>query len=122
VLPRELVAQSVAKRLRRPRPRDTALVDRYFELTLRDGNRRALGLRLQQLQHGQDVARLAGIRQPTLILWGQRDRLIPPATAQVFERQIAGSRRVVLDGLGHVPQEEDAARSLEPVKAFIGWK
>jgi pimeloyl-ACP methyl ester carboxylesterase len=122
VLPREVVAQGVANVYGDPSRVSTALVDRYFELTLRDGNRRALGLRLQQLEHGQDMARLAGIRQPTLILWGQRDRLIPPATAQVFERQIAGSRRVVLDALGHVPQEEDAARSLEPVKAFIGWK
>jgi pimeloyl-ACP methyl ester carboxylesterase len=122
VLPREVVAQGVANVYGDPSRVSTALVDRYFELTLRDGNRRALGLRLQQLEHGQDMARLAGIRQPTLILWGQRDRLIPPATAQVFERQIAGSQRVVLEALGHVPQEEDAARSLEPVKAFIGWK
>jgi hypothetical protein len=28
---------------------------------------------------------------------------------------------VVLDGLGHVPHEEDPARSLVPVKAFLGW-
>lgn len=122
VLPRALVQQGVANVYGDPSRVTPALVDRYFELTLRDGNRRALGLRVRQLEPGQDAPRIATIRQPTLILWGTRDRLIPPAVAQVFERQIVGSQRVMLDGLGHVPHEEDPARSLQPVKAFIGWK
>jgi pimeloyl-ACP methyl ester carboxylesterase len=121
VLPRELVAQGLANVYGDPSRVTPALVDRYFELTLREGNRRALGQRLRQLQHGQDVARIGSVRQPTLILWGARDRLIPPSVAQEFERRIAGSQRVVLDGLGHVPHEEDPARSLQPVKAFLGW-
>ena len=121
VLPRELVAQGLANVYGDPSRVTPALVDRYFELTLREGNRRALGQRLRQLQHGQDVARIDTVRQPALILWGARDRLIPPAVAQEFERRIAGSQRVVLDGLGHVPHEEDPARSLVPVKAFLGW-
>ena len=121
VLPRELVAQGLANVYGDPSRVTPALVDRYFELTLREGNRRALGQRLRQLQHGQDVARIDTVRQPTLILWGARDRLIPPAVAQEFERRIAGSQRVVLDGLGHVPHEEDPVRSLVPVKAFLGW-
>jgi hypothetical protein len=41
------------QRLRPTRTKVTALVDRYFELTLRDGNRRALVLRLQQLHAGR---------------------------------------------------------------------
>jgi pimeloyl-ACP methyl ester carboxylesterase len=122
VLPRALVQQGVANVYGDPSRVTPALVDRYFELTLRDGNRRALGLRVRQLEPGQDAPRIATIRQPTLILWGTRDRLIPPAVAQEFERQIVGSQRVMLDGLGHVPHEEDPARSLQPVKAFIGWK
>ena len=121
VLPRELVAQGVTNVYGDPSRVTPALVDRYFELTLREGNRRALGQRLRQLQHGQDATRIDTVRQPTLILWGARDRLIPPAVAQEFERRIAGSQRVVLDGLGHVPHEEDPVRSLVPVKAFLGW-
>jgi hypothetical protein len=62
VLPRALVAQSVASVYGDPSRVSTPLVDRYFELTLRDGNRRALGLRLQQLVLGEDAARIAGIR------------------------------------------------------------
>ena len=122
LLPRELVAQGLASVYGDPARITPAVVDRYFELTLREGNRRALSLRLQQMALGEDEARIATITQPTLILWGGRDRLIPPAVGRQFEQRIAGSRRVQLDDLGHVPQEEDPLRSVEPVKAFIGWR
>ena len=84
------------------------------------GVRRALALRLQQEVRGEHADRIAGIRQPTLILWGGRDRLIPPHVGRTFEQQIAGSRLVVFDELGHVPHEEDPARTVAPVKAFLG--
>lgn len=119
VLPRELVALSITNVYGDPAKVTPALVDRYFELTLREGNRQALGLRLQQLERGEHVARLDALKQPTLILWGGRDRLIPPAVALEFERRIRGSRRVVFDDLGHVPHEEDPERTVQAVKAFL---
>lgn len=122
VLPREVVAQGVASVYGDPSRVTSALVDRYFELTLRDGNRRALSQRLQQLSTGEDAARVASVQQPTLILWGGRDRLIPPAVGRSFQQQIAGSQLVVFDALGHVPQEEDPTQSVQPLKVFIGWK
>ncbi|MFO1326041.1 MAG: alpha/beta fold hydrolase [Rubrivivax sp.] len=121
LLPRDLVAQGVANVYGDPSRITPALVDRYFELTLREGNRRALALRLRQLGSAEDAERLRALTQPTLILWGGRDRLIPPATGRELQQRIAGSRLVQFDDLGHVPQEEDPARTLEPVKAFIGW-
>jgi len=119
-LPREVVSASVASVYGDPDRIRAELVDRYFELALREGNRRALGLRVRQLQMGEDDARLDKLKLPTLILWGERDRLIPPTVGEVFERRIAGSQRVVLPGLGHVPQEEDPVASLVPVKVFLG--
>ena len=95
------------------------LVDRHFELALREGNRRALALRLRQMVDGEHVERIASLKQPTLILWGEHDRLIPLVAGQQFQQMIAGSRLVVLEGLGHVPQEEDPARSVAPVKEFL---
>ena len=71
---------------------------------------------------GEDAERIATLKLPTLILWGGRDQLIPPAVAQQFRQQIAGSQLVMFDDLGHVPQEEDPARTVVPVKAFLGLK
>ena len=122
VLPRSLVAQSVANVYGDPSKVRSDLVDRYFELTLREGNRRALALRMTHLQLGEHAERIATLKQPTLILWGGRDRLIPPAVGRQFQQQIAGSQLVMFDELGHVPQEEDAARTVAPVKAFLGLK
>lgn len=122
VLPRALVAQSVANVYGDPSKVTPELVDRYFELTLRDGNRRALGQRMQAMVIGEQAERIATLKQPTLILWGGRDRLVPPAVGREFQRAITGSQLVVFDTLGHVPHEEDPARSVAPVKAFLGLK
>jgi len=119
LLPRSLVATSVASVYGDPGKVTAALVDRYFELTLREGNRRALTQRLAARVAGQDEERIATLKLPTLILWGGRDRLIPPAVGKVFESRVPGSRRVVFDDLGHVPQEEDPARTVEPVREFL---
>jgi pimeloyl-ACP methyl ester carboxylesterase len=119
-LPRALVAEGVANVYADPARVKPELVDRYFELTLREGNRRALRQRMESLVSGEHAERIGLLQQPTLIVWGAQDRLIPPAIGQEFQRLIKGSQLVVLDGLGHVPQEEDAARSVAPVKAFLG--
>ena len=120
VLPRGIVEHSVRSVYGDPSKVTPVLVDRYFELTLREGNRHALAQRLHDMQPGEDAAGVATIEVPTLILWGGRDRLIPPATAREFARRIAGSRLVLFPELGHVPQEEDPARTVAVVRDFLG--
>jgi len=46
------------------------------------------------------------IRIPTLILWGENDRLFPPAYGEAWHTAIAGSRIVVLPRCGHLPIQE----------------
>ncbi len=120
MLPRALVEQGVKNVYGDPSKVTSDLVDRYFELTLREGNREALRQRMQHLVAGEDAERIATLKQPTLILWGGQDKLIPPAIGQQFKQQIAGSQLVLFNDLGHVPQEEDPQRSVQPVKAFLG--
>ena len=54
-----------------------------------------------------------------MILWGAQDRLIPPEAGKRFERDIAGSKLVMFEGLGHVPHEEDPLRTLAVVQEFL---
>lgn len=119
LLPRAAVVQGLVAVYGDPQRIDDALVGRYMELTLREGNRTALRQRLQQYLPGEHADAIAGIHQPTLILWGGRDGVIDPAAAAVFERLIPGSQRVMFDRLGHVPHEEDPAATLVPVQAFL---
>jgi pimeloyl-ACP methyl ester carboxylesterase len=121
VLPRGVVQSSLRNVYGDPSRVTPELVDRYYELTLRSGNRAALAHRFAQM-HAGDVDQIKALKLPTLILWGGKDRLIPPDNAKRFEADIVGSRLVVFDLLGHVPHEEDAKETLEPVKAFLNFR
>lgn len=119
ILPRSVVASSVRNVFGDPSKVTPALVDRYFDLTRRAGNRAALVARFAQLRFDADTALVRSIGQPTLVIWGGRDRLIPPDNARRFVRDIVGSRLVMFDGLGHVPHEEDPAATFVVVRAFL---
>jgi len=119
VLPRFVVERSVRDVYGDPSRVTPELVDRYYELALREGNREALARRFAQSRRGEHAAAIASLRAPTLILWGGRDRLIPPANSERFARDIAGSRRVVFDALGHVPHEEDPRATVRALQDFL---
>lgn len=120
MLPWRVVEASVRNVYGDPSRVTAALVDRYYELTLRDGNRRALGRRIVHLVPGEaSAARIARVSQPTLILWGRKDRLIPLKYGERFARDITGSQLVVFDHLGHVPHEEDPATTVAAVLQFL---
>ena len=118
-LPRRLIESSVRNVYGDPGKVTPELVDRYYELTLRAGNRRALVMRFGQALAGIHPERIAALKVPTLILWGGRDRLIPPSDAERFHRDIAGSRLIVFAELGHVPQEEDPAATVAVAMRFL---
>ncbi len=120
VLPRSLIEGSVGSVYGDPSRVTPALVDRYFELSLREGNRAALRNRFGDLPDAAYAERVKSLRLPVLVLWGGRDQLIPPANAERFLRDIPGSRLVMFPDLGHVPQEEDPGASVTPVLAFLG--
>lgn len=120
VLPRALVAQGLSLAYGGPQKISASLVDRHFELALRAGNRRALAERLRQYRPGADAAAVSTLKLPTLILWGGRDALIPPQVGKDFQARIEGSQLLVFDDLAHLPHEEDPARTLAPLKSFLG--
>ncbi len=52
------------------------------------------------------AARLAGLRAPTLLIWGARDRIVPIASAQPLQAALPDSELLVLADAGHAPFEE----------------
>ncbi len=118
VLPRGIVQSSVRNVYGDPSKVTADLVDRYYELTLRAGNRQALAYRMDQI-HSGDEAALKGLKVPALVMWGGKDRLIPPDTAQRFIADIAGAQVVIFEDLGHVPHEEDGPRTVDAFKLFL---
>ena len=121
VTPRSLIDMSFRQSVSNQAIATPAMVDRYWELLLYPGNRRATVQRFGQYQ-GDDgaAATLKGLAVPTLILWGREDKLIPVSVAAWFNSQIPGSRVTILDGIGHIPMEEAPDRSLTPVLELLG--
>ncbi len=118
-LPRGIIESSLRNVYGDPSKVTPALVDRYYELTLREGNRASLAARFEQVHHGDRADEVKRVTAPTLILWGGKDRLIPPENAERFHQDIAGSRLVIFKELGHVPHEEDPDQSVGPVLSFL---
>ena len=52
------------------------------------------------------ATRLATITHPTLVLWGEEDRVFPIAVGEELHRTIKGSRFIRIPKAGHIPQWE----------------
>jgi pimeloyl-ACP methyl ester carboxylesterase len=63
-------------------------------------------------------ARLAAISTPTLIVWGESDRVIDPEHGRAYARAIPGAKLQLLPATGHLPQIETPEPLAETVWAF----
>jgi len=97
-----------------------ALIDRYYELSIREGTRDATMMRFGSFGMDNDeTIDLSVLDQPTLIMWGAEDSLIPVSVADQFEAILPTNRKVVYEGVGHIPMEEIPDKSANDVRAFL---
>ena len=64
--------------------------------------------------------RLHRVAAPTLIIWGEHDRLVSAVYAEEFAAHIAGARVEIIAGAGHVPQWEQPETVKPLVLDFLG--
>ncbi len=119
VAPRALLKANLAAAYGRPDALGEATLTRYRDLMLAPGVRRAILARMGQVILHDPAPYLARIQAPTLLLWGEKDGMIPIANAADYLRDLPHATLVRLPGLGHVPFEEDPATSLAPVARFL---
>ncbi len=120
VTPRSIFAEGLHKVFVDQSKVTEEMISRYYDLALYDGNRKATSIRFRTPSNDEAVAeRLGAIRAPTLILWGDKDTLIPVENAAEFARRIPGAKVVIYPDVGHVPMEEVAEKSAADVAAFL---
>lgn len=119
ILPRTIIESSVRNVYGDPDKVTQERIDRYFELALRVGNRRALFQRMDQSESGAKQHMIRQIKQPTLVLWGARDGMVPVEFSYRFCKDIPNCTLVLFPELGHIPQEEDSVKTLVPVRRFL---
>lgn len=62
---------------------------------------------------------LGRIRAPTLVVWGAEDAWVPLRDADRFVSAIPGARKAVIEGCGHVPQEERPQELIALLREFL---
>ena len=93
-------------------------VNRYHELLLCEGNRKA-ALSLFKNKINQNTELIKTIKTPTLILWGREDGLISVENTKLFKQDIKNSKVIILDKVGHVPNEEAPIAVADAIYNFI---
>lgn len=89
---------------------DEADVDLYWDRLARSGGREAAHAMLMQLLGADTMAamlpRMRALTAPTLVVWGERDAIVPRAHADQVAAAIPGATLRWLAGCGHTPPEE----------------
>ena len=120
VTPRFVVRRNLEGVYGDPSRLTDAVVDRYWTLARRAGNRGAMLARITGPPDPNLADRLGELKLPVLIQWGERDRWIPLSDARGFQRGIAGAELRVYPGAGHVPMEELPEATARDADAFLG--
>jgi pimeloyl-ACP methyl ester carboxylesterase len=95
-----------------------AIVTRYYEMLLREGNRAAT-LSLFKNRTSISAEPIKTITRPTLILWGDQDQLISVDNAYLFQKDIQGSALTIYKNVGHTPMEEAPQRVAASLESFL---
>jgi pimeloyl-ACP methyl ester carboxylesterase len=95
------------------------LIDRYFDLALREGNRQALLDRMKQTSENSKYLEIKNLKIPTLIIWGEKDAFIKLDIAEKFHSYLPNDTLVIFKGLGHTPMEEDPINTVNIVREFL---
>ena len=87
-----------------------AAVERFYAKKIMNGDSDTIQRLLASFARGEDMLdnRLSAVKQPTLIVWGREDELVPLEHGERFKKEIQGSQLFVIDKCGHVPQIERA--------------
>lgn len=77
------------------------------------------GINLRGQMHPYDAAELGKILAPALVIWGEKDVVVPARHAEAALHAIPDCRAVVLTGAGHAPQVDRPEVFNELVLEFL---
>ena len=95
------------------------LIERYYDLASRTGNRKAFLDRMKSSIKNDNYLKIKTLTMPTLIIWGKEDGLIPLNVAEKFHKDLPNDTMIVFKDLGHTPMEEDPMKTVKAVKDFL---
>lgn len=112
VTPRALAAHMLRSRFGDPERVTEDLIDRWYDMWLREGQREAILARLRSYSSADIEEATAAVTAPTLILWGEANPQAPVEQAEELRHMLANAPSVDLrtyPGIGHMAAEEGGA-------------
>lgn len=95
-------------------------VDYVWERFNRPGGVEAVHATVRMCADPGPIARvLRAVRAPSLVVWGEQDRLFPVSQARQLHADLPGSQLVIVPRCGHSPAEERPADLLRAMTAFL---
>jgi pimeloyl-ACP methyl ester carboxylesterase len=65
------------------------------------------------------LRRLGGLSIPTLVVWGDSDRIVTPGYGRAMAAAIPGARFEIVDNAGHLPQIEQPESTFRAIDRFL---
>ena len=121
-LPKYFVRKSIEPAFVDLNELDDQLVNRYHDMLRAPGVRAAILARANQTIYTDPVPRLKQIKAPTLLIWGDEDKMIPSSNAKSYAAVLENSETVLIPKLGHLLHEEHAELGLAKVTEFLDAK
>ncbi len=118
-MPKFLVKKSLEPAFFEPNKIKEELLDRYYDLLRAPTVRQAILERMEQTINSDPVPKLIKITAPTLLLWGEGDKMIPSSNSSDYKKSIPNSEVIILPNASHLLQEENSQTSLAYVLKFI---
>jgi len=83
------------------------------------GNGEAFVARAGQFTLPAPDTNLSKVSTPTLIIWGDKDIMVPPSQGPKFLDAMPNASLINYEGIGHVPQEETPSRLAKDIRDFL---
>jgi len=119
ITPRSLIKRSLSQSVSVQSVVTEEAVDRYWELLRYPGNRRATMARFSASYEPLSEAEIAAVNVPTLIIWGEEDRLIPVEAGRWLEQTMPNAQLAVYPEIGHLPHEEAVGPTLADLSKWL---
>lgn len=72
----------------------------------------------KQLREDSVEERIKGLETPALIVWGDKDRALHPASAEIINKLMPKSKVIIMKDIGHLPMIENPGQSAEDYLKF----
>lgn len=122
VTPRAFTAYMLRNDYGDPARVTDAVIDEWYAMWMREGNRQAMIDLLRQYVSGGVEAKIRSIRVPVLLIWGEKNKRVPLALAYETRALLANSPQIqleVLPGIGHMLVQEAPQQSAAVIRRYL---